>query len=435
MNIFFLPVRGERAGAEPTSRKNVSRLKQKQKNNMAFFNHHSPAVGTPGVNQSAASLNGGTTPRGGGGRFAHRDINGGSTLGGLLRHYDDPDRLYDITMPRQAFALGGYQLHDRAAPRGKVGLDAMEAEMRQMRAEQNELAEFEEQQRRLGKALAQRDDLKAQLADKAAEQERRRRQELYDDLRRNERAPYGPARDARREAEKKLKQRDTLKTKLEQQRLEKAARDALEAQHLAAVPDNWDDGLRMLDERIRKAKLGDAGTAIPLSDRQQQQGPKVIQDHRESAVVKKEMEEKPLSNEVAYFADRILLGERARKDNQERYKGNLDEQVRNNFGRRQSEVTANLIIDRSYHQGMLHASQLNSQQKLVEFRERQEIMRRSMSAGASASASTRKQNMNRANDSSSVAATLFGESNNNGGPSSNANRGRAYNFLRPGSSR
>lgn len=408
---------------------------------MAFFSHHSPAAGTPGVNQSssAAGLNSGATPRrSGGGRFAHRDVHGSSSLGGLLRHYDDPDRLYDITMPRQAFALGGYQLHDRAAPRGKEGLDAMEAELRQMRAEQNELAAFEEQQRKMGKVLAQRGNLEAQLAEKAAEAERRRRQELFDDLRRNERAPYGPAHDPRREAEKKVRQREMLRAKLEQQLQEKAARDAFEAQHLAAVPDNWDEGLRALDERIRRAKTGDPA-ALPPGDDNGKKGPKVIQDNRESSVVKKEMEEKPLSNEVAYFADRILLSERARKDNQERYKNELDDQVRHNFGRRQSEVTANLIIDRSYHLGMLHASQLNSQQKLVEFRERQEIMRRAISAGASSSSSattttTRKQNANRANDSSCVAATLYGEGQNSG-KNNNASRGRAYNFLRPGSSR
>lgn len=363
--------------------------------------------GTPGLNRSSG-VN--TTPgRTATGRYAHRDAHGGARVGDLLRHYDDPERLYNITMPRQAFALGGFQLHDRAAPRGQHGLDAMEAHMRQMRSEQAELAAYEEQERRQAKALAARDELERQRAEKQAALDRQRAAEMAEDIRRNERAPYGPAHDQRRALQEKMRKRELLKAKLEEQQRDKAMRDAFEAQHLAAPPEDWAAGLRHLDDRIRKAKDGDVGTAVPLSEQQQQRaGPKVIQDARESAVVKKEEEEKPLSREVAFFADRILMSERARKDNQSAYRAELDVQVRENFHRRSTEVAANLIIDRSYHIGMSlpGGAVTQSHAKLMQYRE-QAAAARASSAGATTA--TRRNNMHRANDSHPVAATLFGE--------------------------
>jgi hypothetical protein len=380
--------------------------------------------GTPGINRTPGG--GGTqqqqqplTPRVG--RYSHREANGGTTLGNVLRHYDDPDRIYEIQMPRNGFTLGGFQLHDRAAPRGLHGLDAQEKEMRQLRADAAELEEWEQQQKRRGKALHQRDLFAQQMAERAADNDQRRAAELADDLRRAQRAPYGPSHDPRRELERKTRRRELLKGALEEQRRDKAVRDAFDAQHFAAAPEDWAAGLRELDERIRRARAGDAaGTAVPLSEQQKQQqrdGPRVIQDTRESTVLRRDLEEQPLSREVAAFADRILLAEVARREGRDRYRAELDQQVAANFHRRQDDITANLIIDRSYHIGAISASQLNSQQKLIEFRERKKEM---MTSGSSASAramsagsTTRRYNANRANDSSSVAATIFGENSTN----------------------
>ena len=125
-------------------------------------------------------------------RFAHRERHAGS-ISGLMRHYDDPDRVYHITVPRQQFQLGGYQLHDPTVPRGRDGIDALEADVREQRevmAAEAAHAEAHERQRRHAE---QRDALEWQLAQQRAARDEARAAELEDAQLRLERAPFGPA--------------------------------------------------------------------------------------------------------------------------------------------------------------------------------------------------------------------------------------------------
>lgn len=287
-------------------------------------------------------------------RFAsRRKQEQNSSLGNVLRHYDDNDRIYNITVPRQQFQLGGYQLKDPTLPRGRNGIDVMEKDMREIRGLINEDIRRIEQDRKRQQMYEQRMALETQLAEKSLMLEQTRTQELEEDLQTIEtNRPYGPFHDERRELEWKKTQQMRQKAALQKQMSDKAIRDAEEAQHFAAPPADWEDGLKELDTRIHKAIHGDPDE---FRRRQQNEGnqPKVIQDSRESNVVRKEDAETPLSMGVAMFADRILLSEKAKKDARANYKAELDAQMRDKAARRQNELANNLIVDRSYHFGAL----------------------------------------------------------------------------------
>lgn len=297
-----------------------------------------------GVNNSSASL-----------RYAGRQRQDQkSSLSGVLKHYDDEERLYNITIPRNSFQLGGYQLKDPTVPRGRNGIDVMERDMREVRQSLNEEQLRREKMMRQEETWEQRAGLETQMEMKMRLLEEQRNAELEADLDVIERnRPYGPYHDERQEAEWRKRQKLTQQGFLQKQISEKAIRDAEEAQHLAAPPSDWEAGLKELDDRIHKAIHGDPALHEHMKALHIDNQPKVVQDTRESRVVKKEQETQPLSREVANFADRILLSEVARRQKREQYKAELDAQCLLRASKKQNDLANNIIIDRSYHFGAL----------------------------------------------------------------------------------
>ena len=264
-------------------------------------------------------------------------------------HYP-ANALYDVDGPVNDFQLGGYQLDRNGIPRGRAGVDYEEGQAR----EAQRLAEDMRKRQEIAAKKERQALLKAQL-DQLVEMKNEMK---IEERELEERTVYGYSlpgvgKDLNSARAKRQQSRKELEEIWRKQAAERETKRKAEDEYYRRPEENW----QTMDSQIQRSRELAAQTpAIAATDAHSKWLGAWQEHQEEEARARQAMEAERqrieaalLKPHVANYSDRILLGEQVRRQNHERYKQELDEQVRQRQYDKQHRAVENYQRNARFH--------------------------------------------------------------------------------------